>query len=178
MATDRNLVFGGGALGAGVHAHGPSRSLKHEHGLGGACVECAMQPANEIQRGGFREFAGRVPPVDFALDPDVRPRFQLQVAPILDRVELVGECVFDLARRGVVAFDAVGVVAVHDPHQVGQAGGSLGMQPRAQTAAAVARMAMRSTISGLVCSSRQGSIREGVSGRLVIADLCKPHLFD
>ena len=70
--------------------------------------------------------------VDVALNPDVRPRFQLQVAPIFGGGELVSEGLFDLPRGGVVAFNPVGVVAVHDPYQVGQAGGGPGMQPCAK----------------------------------------------
>ena len=80
-----------------------------------------MQPANESGRCRFRQVAGGMVPVDLALQPDMRPRLDLEVAALLGRIELVGERPLDLARRRVMALDQVRVVAVHHPHELGQA---------------------------------------------------------
>ena len=57
----------------------------------------------------------------------------VQVAPLLSGFELAVQRRLDFARRRVVAFDEVRVVAVHDPHGLGEAGGRAGMQSRAET---------------------------------------------
>lgn len=132
MAAHRDFVFGSGAQSARLHAEGSPGSLEKEQRFGSVFVESAMQSAEEVQRGRFRGLAGGVLLVDVALNPDVRPRFQLQVTPIFGRGELVGERLFDLTRGSVVAFNPVGVVAVHDPQQVGQAGSGPGVQSHAE----------------------------------------------
>jgi hypothetical protein len=59
-------------------------------------------------------------------------RFQLQIAPLFGGVELVGQCALDVARRGVVTFDQVRVVAVHHPHETSEPCGGTRMQTGAE----------------------------------------------
>ncbi len=112
------------------HAELRSVAADEQHGFGRVFVEGAMQPADEDGRRRFGQAAGGVAPVDLALKPDVRPRLHLKVATLAGCVDLIGQRALNLARRRVMPFDQVGIVAVHDPHGFGQAGGGTRVQPR------------------------------------------------
>src|SRR5690606_32883883 len=58
--------------------------------------------------------------VDPALDRDVRPGLELQVALFRVRVVVIHQSAFDIDRVGIVALDEIAVIAVHRPYQVCQ----------------------------------------------------------
>ena len=93
-----------------------------------------MKPLEKSQAGRLGEDSGGKLAVDLALHADVRPGFELEISPLPVRGDVVGQGALDIAGRGVVPFDQVGIVAVHKPHQFGQAGSGAGMQATGQTA--------------------------------------------
>jgi hypothetical protein len=69
-----------------------------------------------------------VEPIDLCLEPDVRPRLELKVSSFRRVGVLPLHRAFDLSRGGVVSFDQVGIVTIHDSHEFGQAGSCPGMK--------------------------------------------------
>ena len=64
--------------------------------------------------------------VDFALQANMLPGFELKIAPGLIDIEIVGQGAFNIVRVSVVPLDQVRVVAVHDAHEVCQISESWG----------------------------------------------------
>ena len=87
----------------------------------------------------------------------------LQIAALLGRVELARHRALNFAQGCVVALDQVGLIAVHHAHGVGQRGSGARMQPCSHPAAGGRQGCHEIYDCGVVSSSRQDSIRLGVS---------------
>ena len=70
--------------------------------------------------------------VNLPLHTDMGHGLDLEVAAPFVRVQIGGQRPLDLPGPRVVALNEIRVVAVHDPHEIGQAGGGARMQPGAQ----------------------------------------------
>jgi hypothetical protein len=132
VTADRNLLIFPSAEFPWGHAHLAPCPFDQEHCLRGILIEGTVQPPDEGGRGWFRQLAGGMLPVDRALQTDMRPGFDLEVATLFRRRQVAGERALDLARRRVVALDQVRIVAVHHPHQIGEAGGRAWVQTPAE----------------------------------------------
>jgi len=58
--------------------------------------------------------------------------FKLKIAPPLALFELSREGAFDITRPGIMAFDEIAVVCVHDAHELRQIRGGAGMKGMSQ----------------------------------------------
>ena len=132
MAADGDLLRSHGAELPGRHAQFAAVTPDNQHRVRRLVVEFFMEPADEDGRSRLRQIADGMAPVDLALQPDMRPRLQLKIAPFLGRFEMPLQRRLNLARRRVVTLDQVRVVAIHDPDGIGEAGGRAGMQARAE----------------------------------------------
>jgi hypothetical protein len=101
-AADDNLMVGFGAKLSGGHADFAAVALDRQHRLRCILVERAVQPADEGGRSRFRQLPGGTETVDFTLQADMRPRLDLEIAPLLCSIELIGERPFDFAGGGVI----------------------------------------------------------------------------
>jgi len=107
---------------------------QRQHLFSGAFIEGLVKPFDERRITRICERALDRPAVDLFLQVDMGRMFLLQRTTPWIGVKVTGECPFNVARAGVVAFDTVGVVAVHHPHHRGQIGQGTGRQVPAQTA--------------------------------------------
>ncbi len=96
-----------------------------QHLRRGVAVEFAMEPENEIDGSRLRQAIFQRHRIDFGLHAHMGGGLDLQVAPRLVVVEIAVDGARDIARPGVMAFDQVAVVGVHDPHEASEIGGSL-----------------------------------------------------
>lgn len=117
------LVFGTGSPLPGHHDEGAADAFDAQHGFVRVAIKFLMQPPDEIHGSGLGQPVLRRHPVYLFLDPDMGCGFALEIAAARVRVELAGEGAFDVARAGVVAFDEIAVVGVHDAHEIGEVGG-------------------------------------------------------
>ena len=62
----------------------------------------------------------------------MRPCFQLKIPARFIHVEVVVEGALDILGPRIVAFDQVRVIAVHDPHEIGERGSGAGVKPGAE----------------------------------------------
>ena len=120
VSADGHIVLRMRAPRTGYHREIPALAAYPKHLLRGVAIEFAVQPADEVDRGrlGQLVFAGH--PIDFGLDLHMRCCFDLQVAALLALVELAGKRALDVPWSGVVAFNQIAVVGVHDPHELGE----------------------------------------------------------
>jgi len=82
---------------------------------------------------GYCEAAFQSSVVDPSLDGYVSPRFDLQVSFMRVRTILVSQSALDVHRMRVVAFDQVGIIAVHRPDQLGERFQDTGGQARSKS---------------------------------------------
>lgn len=80
----------------------------------------------------MRWLALRVLLINQLLQADMLAMLDLVVAAGFVGVEIVRQRAFDVFGQGVVALDQVGIVAIHQADEVGEAGGGLGMQAAAE----------------------------------------------
>ena len=93
-----------------------------------------MQALDKIDADGVGQTAGRMLGVEDLLQRDVGSGLNLEIAPRLVDIEFVGQRPLNVSWPGVVPLDQVGVIAIHDPHQVRQAGGCSGVEAGAKLA--------------------------------------------
>jgi hypothetical protein len=84
-----------------------------------------MKPTDVIPGNGICRLIGLG--VDLALHLDVGQRFQLKVSFFRLRGIVVGKRALNVARKGVVPFNEIGIVAVHRPDQIAYSGLNEGM---------------------------------------------------
>jgi hypothetical protein len=91
-----------------------------EHWLARVSVELAVQPANKVHGGRFRQRTFGTLPIHFGLNPHVSGGFDLQVPSTFIPVEFSGKRTRDFPRVRIVTLDKVAVVSVHHPYEVGE----------------------------------------------------------
>jgi hypothetical protein len=87
-----------------------------------------MEVENEIRRSWVGQSPVRKQSVYLGLNAHVSSGFELKIATLLILVKFTGKRPFDVAWTGVVAFDQIAVVGVHDAYSIGQIRGCEGMQ--------------------------------------------------
>ena len=92
-------------------------------------AEAPVQFRQRFWRCGMR---GQSAPVDPELHFDMRPCFQLQVAPYRIVAVIARQGPLDVDRMRVMAFDQIAVIAVHRPDQVGKGRGQRRRQAPAE----------------------------------------------
>jgi hypothetical protein len=132
MAADAHLLLGTRAKVARLHSLFAVVAAHHQHRARCVAIELRMQPADERHGTRLGCITGSVTAIDLALKANMRARFELEIAALFTVVEPPGERGFDLARRRVVPLDQVRVVAIHDPHRVGEARRNTRMEPSAE----------------------------------------------
>src|SRR5690606_24886720 len=80
-------------------------------------TEPSMYPCDEVHGGWRRQPALDIHPVDLSLDSHMRHRLQGERSGGFLQLR-AGECVLDIPWPGIVTFDQVRIVAVHDPYEV------------------------------------------------------------
>jgi hypothetical protein len=129
--TSHNVVVSGFmSKYSGLHPVRAAGSLDGKELDGGIVVESLVQRADEACLCRFAQLTREVALVDGLLHADVRAGFELQVASLRLRFELIGQRALDIARARVVALDQVAVVAVHHADQVREARGGQWMKAR------------------------------------------------
>jgi hypothetical protein len=66
--------------------------------------------------------------IDFSLHTNMRGGFELKIPPLFIGIKLSGECTFYISRSGIVTFDEIAVVGIHDAHERRKIGGGAGMK--------------------------------------------------
>ena len=132
MATDSDIVLRARAPFARPHDDTSPCTRHPQHRVGSIAIELPVQPQQELLR---RRLWQEIPPrhaVDLRLQADMRRRLDLEVTTAFVLVELACQSALDVARAGIMAFDEIAVIGIHDPDEAGQARSRQRMQRAAQ----------------------------------------------
>jgi hypothetical protein len=114
----RHIVLRSGTPLSRSHREIATGAFDAKHRVRGVTVKLPMQPLNEVDGCGLRQVAFNRPAINFCLHADVSGSLDLKIPASFVPVEFTGEGTLDVARTGIVAFNEIAVVRVHDAHEI------------------------------------------------------------
>ncbi|MCP9231792.1 hypothetical protein NMG46_16265 [Mesorhizobium sp. LMG 17147] len=119
MAPDNDIMIGGQPKLAGNDLGlGAVRIVDEPEFLWHPVVKGTMNPPDEIDRSRARQFPTQTETINHPLNFDMGLGLQGERAAFGINLGS-GQCTLDISRSGVVAFDQVRVVRIHDAHEIG-----------------------------------------------------------
>jgi hypothetical protein len=128
VAPNGDILLGAISPFARSHAETTSVARDMKERIRRVTVEVSMEPTNEVDRSRLWRQVRSREVIDLFLNPHMRRGFGLEIASFHVRIEIPRQRALDIVWPGVVAFDQVAVVGVHQPHEIGEICRRAGMQ--------------------------------------------------